>query len=186
MTPGGCSSAATAARNPGRFTMTAKLRSRFSYANVVSTLALFMVIAGGVALGRAETQQGGPTLQQQLKVVKGLVKEVEAGQTASSQQTQGTLGQMQGKLDDVHNAVLDAHVQLGSRIEDVGNRLRDVVEPRIRALCLGMERWSFSLANTHDPGPGDLYAELYRLGPDDDLASGASFDPCYFDLFPPD
>jgi hypothetical protein len=110
-------------------TMTKELRSRFSYANVVSTLALFLVVAGGVALGRTQTQQGGATLQHQLKVVKGLVKEVEAGQQSSSQQAQS-------KLDDVHNAVIDAHVQLGSQLDTTLQRL-DTALDRLRSLCFG-------------------------------------------------
>jgi hypothetical protein len=159
--------------------MTAKLRSRFSYANVVSTLALFLVIAGGVALGRAETQQGGPTLQHQLKVVKGLVKEVEADQQASSQQSQGTLSQMQGKLDGVHNAVIDAHVQLGSRLDEVRNRLRDVVEPRLLAICQGEDSLGFASLLTHD-GPSTT-EELFNSA-----NWGPKWDACRLALNPPD
>jgi hypothetical protein len=112
--------------------MTARIRSRLSYANVVATLALFLVVAGGsVALGGGRSQQSGQALQQQLKhnvkKVKGLVKDIEAQQDTSDQQTLG-------KLDNVHNAVIDAHVQLASKL--------DTTLARLKALCHGQaELW---------------------------------------------
>jgi hypothetical protein len=128
--------------------MTAKLRSRLTYANVVATLALFLVVAGGsVALGGGRSQQSGQALQLQqqlkhnVKKVKGLVKEVEAQQDTSDQQTQA-------KLDLIDNRIIDLHVQLGSRL--------DKALARLQSLCLGQGRMTFS-HEVHDDRSVDVF-----------------------------